>query len=254
MNNPSFYLRPVVLSRNEHRQAKVQPEPSSYAFAAGINSVPLVVSEFAEAAKEYPIVFVQAKEVVTPVALLGLRGGENIFVDSHGNWNAGYIPAFIRRYPFVLSEDEPRPAGGAVVCVDESYSGFGDVDGEALFDEDGNHTDTLHRVAQFLKDYHRQQQETRGFAMQLKRRELMAGMDARVDLADGRQLSLAGMYVVDERKVLSLDDKDVLEYFREGGLPWIYFHLMSLSNMSGLAERIASRAFSENSPSPAEIH
>lgn len=80
-------------------------------FAGETNSVILAGVEFSEAAKEYPIVFTQAGDKVVPVALLGLRNEENLFVDGKGGWDGRYIPSFVRRYPFILAETGgDRPA------------------------------------------------------------------------------------------------------------------------------------------------
>ena len=100
-------------------------------FAGETNSVILAGVEFSEAAKEYPIVFTQAGDKVVPVAMLGLRNEENLFVDDKGGWDGRYIPSFVRRYPFVLAET--GETGQQAVCIDDAYEGFNDDEGEPLF-------------------------------------------------------------------------------------------------------------------------
>ena len=106
-----FYEKPVPLSSVNHADWTLRlPEPR-FGFAASINSVVLAGIEFVEASKDYPIVFAKAADALVPVALLGLRETNNLYVDASGDWlNGHYVPAFIRRYPFVLAEGPgPEP-------------------------------------------------------------------------------------------------------------------------------------------------
>ena len=99
-----FYQRPVVLNRQSHRSLKVKNTTPNFTFARQTNSVPIAGVEFARAALEYPIVFAgPSPDKILPAVLLGIRENENLFVDADGKWANAYIPAFIRRYPFVLA-------------------------------------------------------------------------------------------------------------------------------------------------------
>ena len=111
MANLLFYKNPVPLNKNDHKDKKISSIGQNFMFAGQTNSVILAGVEFGEAAKEYPIVFSQAGDKVVPVALLGLRNEENLFVDDKGGWDGRYIPSFVRRYPFILAETGgDRPA------------------------------------------------------------------------------------------------------------------------------------------------
>ena len=117
MANLLFYQKPVPINKNDHKSKKIRGTDNNFKFAGKTNSVILAGVEFSEAAKEYPLVFALAGERIIPVALLGLRNEENLFLNEDGSWDARYIPAFVRRYPFVLAETgEP---GQRVVCIDE---------------------------------------------------------------------------------------------------------------------------------------
>jgi hypothetical protein len=111
-----FYQKPVVLNRETHRNLKLRATPS-FAYAAGTNSVPLTGNEFAVAARQFPILFVpDANRQPTPIALLGLRRDENLFVEPDGRWSGCNVPAFVRRYPYLLAE-KGAPDDFAV-CID----------------------------------------------------------------------------------------------------------------------------------------
>src|SRR3954469_11926599 len=103
MSDTVYYEKPVLLDRDRHRKRRVKPS-SSFAFARKANSLYLAGVEFNEACKEYAIVFTRLAGGVAPVAVLGLRNQENLYIDADNRWAAAYIPAFVRRYPFVLAE------------------------------------------------------------------------------------------------------------------------------------------------------
>ena len=238
MANLLFYDKPVALNKVAHKDAKIKPLDGDYSFARNTNSVVLAGIEFTEAAKEYPIVFAKAGDTAVPVALLGLRNSENLFVDSKGKWNSKYIPAFVRRYPFVLAEMQQE--NQRVVCIDESYSGFNEEEGEALFGEDGEPNQLLKQAMEFLEEYQRQYMRTEAFLKRLTDNDLLMSLNARVDLVDGQQFALSGLLAVDEKKLLQLEDAKALEFLRSGELAWIYCHLMSLGCMGQMVDRIAA--------------
>ena len=238
-----FYDKPVALNKVTHKDTKITPLGADYSFARQTNSVILAGIEFTEAAKEYPIVFAQSGESVVPVALLGLRNEENLFISDDTSWDAKYIPAFVRRYPFVLAA--APDSDQQVVCIDESYAGFDASDGEALFAEDGEPTELLTKAMEFLEEYQRQYARTSTFLKRLQDNDLLMSLNAKVDLVDGQQFSLTGLLAVDERKLLQLDDDKALELFRSGELSWIYCHLMSLGCMARMVDRIAARELPE---------
>ena len=231
-----FYDKPVLLNRESHKTKRIAPN-GSFAFAKRANSLYLAGVEFSEACKEYPIVFTQIGQgKIVPVAILGLREAENLFVDADNKWQASYIPAFVRRYPFVLAELQGQQMG---VCIDEGYSGLSDTDGEALFDSKGNNTPFLQNALDFLNRYQVEYLRTERFCSRLKDLGLLMEMNAKADLFDGTSFVVNGLMVVDERKLLQLADAQALDVFRSGELSWIYAHLVSLSNLNRLVDRLA---------------
>jgi hypothetical protein len=232
-----FYDKPVLLNRETHKTKKIAPS-ADYAFASKANSLYMAGVEFTEACKEYPIVFTQAADGKTvPVVVLGLREGENLFVGADGKWGATYVPAFVRRYPFVLAQLEGQQMG---VCIDEGYSGLNETQGEALFDSKGNNTPFLQNALDFLNRYQVEHLRTDRFCQRLKDHGLLMEMNAKADLVDGTSFMVNGLLVVDERKLLQLSDAQALEVFRAGELSWVYAHLVSLSNLNRLVDKLAN--------------
>jgi hypothetical protein len=249
MSDSAYYEKPVLLDREKHRTRKVLPG-SSFAFAGRANSLYLAAAEFNEACKEYAIVFTRsANGKVVPVVMLGLRAKENLFVDGQGNWQGRYVPAFVRRYPFVLAQLPGQAAMG--VCIDEAYSGLNDKEGEALFDAQGGYTPFLQNAVDFLDQYQREYLRTEAFCQRLEQAGLLMEMNARADLVDGRTFTIASLLVVDEKKLLALPDATALALFRSGELHLVSMHLLSLSNMKSLVDKMAQRREPQPPPAPA---
>jgi len=175
---------------------------------------------------------------MVPVAMLGLRVRENLFVDDEGQWGARYIPAFVRRYPFVLAQLGGDQLG---VCIDEAYDGFNQKEGEKLFDDQGANTPFLANAVDFLERYQREFGRTELFCQRLEQAGLLREMNAQANLADGRSFRVESLYVVDEPKLMSLPDAVALSLFRSGEMHLVSMHLVSLSNMQVLVDRMAKR-------------
>ena len=230
-----FYEKPVELNKQAHSKIRYISEGRKYAFARNTNSVILSGVEFSEAGKEFPVVFVSGSEnKVVPVALLGLRSSENLFVDASGDWQARYIPAFVRRYPFALAEVED----GFRVCMDSACEALQEREGDSLFDDKGNNSPFLENILNFLREFQQEHSRTETFVQKLQELELLKPLNASVKLPDGEQLTLQGLLVVDEPKLLELEDKAALSLFRSGELGWIYTHLASIANLGHLADRV----------------
>jgi hypothetical protein len=239
MADPLNYGKPVLLDRIKHRRTHVRPG-AGFAFARNTNSLYVAAVEFNEAAKEYAIVFTRSGTggQPVPVLLLGMRDRENLFLGEGDRWDGRYVPAFVRRYPFVLAQ---APQEQLAVCIDEACPGLSESEGEALFDGEGKETPFLKNTLTFLTDYQREYARTEAFCKRLDEAGLLTEMNARADLKDGNSYTVNGMLMVDEKKLLALPDATVLSLFRTGELHLVSIHLASLSNMQRLADRLALR-------------
>ena len=247
-----FYERPVPLNRVDHKDLRLKGV-QDMKFAMKAHSVPLTGVEFSIAARDLLIVFAgnEAKDA-GPVALLGLREGENLFLDNEGQWSSNaYMPAFIRRYPFVLAEKpEGQPGEDLTVFLDEDYAGFDKTVGERLFNEDGSDTELLTKAVAFLGEFQQNVARTRWLVEQLNKHELLIPRSVRlqrgaVDSPESHAINLNGLFVVDEEKLRNLDEKTTHEFAKEGMFGWIFAHLLSLSNIDRLARRLEARELAE---------
>lgn len=243
MAGPSFYNNVVPLNRERHRNLKLRAEDRA-SFAAGTHIVPLAAVELYEAACDYPIVFAGGADA-SPLAILGLRAGENLFIDAEGRWTQGsYIPAFVRRYPFILSRGG-QTSSDFTVCLDEGYSGFSETEGTPLFDEEGKESELVGRVVGLLQEFLTETERTRRFVERLNSLELLTVKSSQVQDAKGRTFTLNDFRMVDEKKLKELGDDVLGELHRAGYLGCIYAHLVSLGNLTRLASRVPAAPAAE---------
>ena len=234
-----MYERLVPIDRAQHRKLRIHQGPGRMGFARETNSVLLAATELPLAALDYPCVFVQSGDQHTLIAVVGLRDKENLLIDAGGNWaEHSYVPAFVRRYPFVLAE---QPGSNELtLCVDESFDGLDETQGEALFDEQGQNTPYLAQLQNFLLSFHQDMQATARFAQRLA--ELGVLVDRSIDCQiNGGRMTLNGFKVVDEARLRDLSAEVVHELFSSGALGWVHAHLLSLNNVNKLGARLSQR-------------
>ncbi len=240
MTEVLFYERVVPLNRETHRDLKLRAEVEGYRFARNVISVPVVGVEFPAVSREYPILFTGAGGENLPVAMVGLRPGENLYIEADNRWSEStYVPAFVRRYPFVFAKSGSDDR--LTVCVDDSSVKLGSESGTPLFDESGNESQLLKQTLAFLQDFQAHIERTRKFVIRLDELGLLKTRDLQAVLQDGSRFLLRDFRVVDEEKLQGLADGDVLSFFRSGELAWIQAHLLSVSNTSRLLERLMRR-------------
>lgn len=245
MINSALYREPQLLDPAQHRTLRMGTL-ADFSITKGMHGVFVTATEMPQAALEFPLVFVHTGErdaagrpTVSPIVLLGVAQNENLFVDGTC-WDARYIPAFIRRYPFLTAT--LRQAGATGVMIDRAWSGFSQADGEPLFEADDTPAPALKRAMDFLEMFETEAQRTRMFCSRLVELELLKEMKADATLPDGVTLSIDGFLVIDEHKLHRLDDAVVLEMHRNGMLMLLHLHLASLTNLRGMVERKARRA------------
>jgi hypothetical protein len=221
----------------------------NFEFSSKINSVPLTAIEFREAESDYPIVFAGNKEAVMPAVILGLREGENLYLSSDGKWDARYVPAFVRRYPFVFakSDDEQR----FNLCIDEQFSGFnGDGRGERLFTDDGVPTPYVENILKFLQEYQLQFHRTERFCKRILDLDLLEPMQAQVEMNSGERYSLGGFMAINREKLKELPGDKLAELAKTDELELIYLHLQSMRNFGALRDRLGLARAGQATPTP----
>jgi hypothetical protein len=238
-----FYSKPEPLSRELHSKIGLRRVDKPFGFAAGANVVPLTVGEFPIAGLSYPIIF--AGDRYQPLAVMGVNAGANLFVSADGSFEVGaYIPAYIRRYPFVLANDQSR--GQLVVCIDRAASMLGEDFDLPFFNENGEPTDYTNGCVQFCNDFETEGRRTESFINLLKDLDLFEVKQATFTPAGpggapGQPQVIAEYFAVSEQKVKALPSEKLLELVANGALGQIYAHLMSLGGWDRLVALTVAR-------------
>jgi SapC len=236
-NAPLFYGRPRPLDKVKDATIKIS-RPSHYRFAAKANAIPLVAPEFPEAAAHYPIVFAKGPSPI-PAAVTGLEEQQNLFVGENGQWqNGAYLPAYIRRYPFILMDDSENKQ--FILCLDET-SEMLSTTGEYAFFEKGEPTPFIQEAMNFCVSLRQQGEATDAFMTALQEHDLLMENNAEVKFANGETLALGGFLIINPEKFDQLPDNVILEWRRQGWLGLVYAHLLSTHRWQALVEMAALR-------------
>lgn len=241
--NVLFYAQPEPLSIETHGKLGVNPVDKPYAFVGKTNLVPLTVTEFAAAGLSYPVIFVG--DTKQPCAVMGLRQDENLFVDATGEFRGdAYIPAFVRRYPFVFANDEQ--AQRLILCVDRKAP-FLTEGGEVPLFKDGEPSDYTKQAMEFCNSFEQERMRTEAFLALLTENDLFETRTANFtprnpDGSAGEVQTIAEYFAVSEDKLKGLSPEKLAELRDNGALGQIYAHLVSLMGWDRLIAMAFQRA------------
>lgn len=226
-----MFKKARLLNKEVDKEMTISPM-KHYKHTRGINYVPISMLEVSESAKYYPVFFLEEQDSsLIPFVILGLKEGENAFVNNSGEWRKGrYIPALFRAYPFVLSQTENNYS----IAFDEAYEGLNQKDGTRVFGDDGELSEFGKGIVKYLEEVYSNLEGTKALTKLLKELDLFKKIDATVE-KNGEKFVLAGLLQIDTEKLNSLSDENLLKLAKTGGLNLIYGHLSSLTNFKNLA-------------------
>lgn len=227
---PLLYKDLAPLSSVDHATWRVRGL-DHLGFVKHDHAIPVTIDEFALAQRHYPIVFSVGDNPV-PLALMGLNEGVNTFVDDDGKvTEAVYIPAYLRRYPFLLAKLRPD-AEELSLCFDPTSEVLGEFeDGEVLF-VDGQTTEAVTRILSFCQEFEQSGMKTGQFMAELAEQGLL--MEGEVSIqpdGEAQPFVYRGFQMVDETKLRDLRGDVLRKMMQSGLLPLIHAHLFSLQTM-----------------------
>ena len=229
----------ALLNNVDHQDLRVITERSAE-YGDDLMFVPTFPNEFRNVQAEYPILFHRNDQgEYYPVALFGFRDRENLYLDEAG-WHAHYIPAMVRRQPFLIGyqEDKDNPGGDSirVLSIDMDHPRVNRDSGEALFQPLGGRTEFLEDMANLLEIIFEGSEHNKAFVAALTEHELIESVTFDITLDDGSRNQLLGFYAIDEDRLQSLPGS-VLEHFsREGFLMPLFMALASTGNIRRLVD------------------
>ena len=234
---PLFFKRVVGVNPQLHGHLKLD-RGLGYRFAASAQSVPIGITEFDATAQHFPILFTTGPNPV-PVALLGLREGENLFVRPDGTWQAdAYVPAYVRAFPFIFVEDAGTKS--MFVGMEPDAEQIRPDAGQPLF-EDGRPSAALNEAVQFCQAFREAVTAAANFGRALEAAKLLEEEEATVNFTIGGTARIRGFKIVKPERLAEVDDATFLDWRRMGYLNAIYAHLFSAGRWGRLIELGAPR-------------
>lgn len=221
---PMFYKNPVLLDGQKHKNLSLVKD-FGLGFTNESNAVPVNLIELPQVAHFYPIAF-SNDGMATPVAILGVRNDENLFVNKKGEWvKDTYVPSYIRRYPFILTE--VNDGQSLSLCIDKTDGVTAENGNNPLFDGEANPTELAKNAMEFCKSYHAASLQTQEFSKALAASNLLVERTAELSVKGGQKISFSGFCIIDEEKFNKMDDATFAEWRQKGWIGAIYAHLFS---------------------------
>ena len=234
---PLFYNALEPLNSGQHANMKIRRIDNAPAMGAA-HAIPATVDEFALLQRHYPIVFSTGGEPV-PLALMGLNEGTNAFLDATGlpHDSSIYIPAYLRRYPFLLARLRPD-SDELSLCFDPKSGAIGEFeDGEPLFNGT-EPSEATKAVLAFCEQFETAGQRTSAFMQELVKSDLLMDGEVAIQPEGAPQpFVYRGFRMVDEEKLRELRGDELRKMNQNGMLALIYAHLFSLSQIREVFSR-----------------
>jgi hypothetical protein len=236
-----IYGAAEAVNKQKHKEWSVK-SGADFSFASEVISVPLTAVEFIPASQDFAIVFSGEGDNIMPVAVMGVRENENLYIKADGSIDATYAPAFLRRYPFVFSSNDE--GSNFTLCIDEGFEGCNqDNRGERLFDSEGEQTQYLSGVLDFLKDYQSHFYRTQAFCKMLKEYDLLEPMGAQFTApVTAEKLTLTGFMAINRQKLKELSGDKLEKLAKTDALELCYVHLQSMRNFNKMLAKIGVAA------------
>lgn len=235
---PLFYSKPVLLDSRKHGDLSLSSN-IGFGFSGKINAVPINLVEMPQIAHFYPIAFSNDGSA-TPVAILGVRNDENLFVNPDGSWREDhYVPAYIRRYPFIFTEMEKGDR--LSLCIDENEDFLIKDDSNPFFDKEGKPAELAQNAMEFCKSYHAAAQQTLDFSKALIDANVLVDRQAEISVNDNQKINFSGFKIIDEERFNTIDDKKFVEWRKHGWLAGAYAHLFSGMHWGNITKIINER-------------
>ncbi len=238
---PLFYNGLEPLSSETHANWRIRQQDSA-PFLVGQHAIPVTTDEFPLVQRHMPIVFSVGDDAI-PLALMGLNEGVNVFIGDDGKLVEPnfYVPAYVRRYPYMLARLRPD-ADELSLCFDPTSEAIGPFDeGDALF-ENGQPSQVTKAILDFAEQFEQAGARTQNFMNELREQELLMDGEVTIQMEENQQpFVYRGFQMINEEKLAGLRGDQLRKMSQSGMLPLLYAHLFSLSLMRELFGRQAQQ-------------
>lgn len=230
----------IALNQQVHQALRINTQVVE-AQASQLNMIPVVLSEFLKLAVQFPIALTKNKDTgrFVCVALFGFQENENLFIKDQ-EWDSLYVPLQIRRQPFFLGNSD-QGNDEFVVCIDTSHKSVQQeetkLDGEAIFDKEGNATPYLENIKTVLAELLNGESHTQIFIKTLADLNLLQSMQLEITFENGESTRVEGIYTINEENLKHLSAIDITNLHQQNYLAPIYTMITSLGHIYGLVNR-----------------
>ena len=237
-----FGYKKIAPLRRDHKVRL--PAPGAVPeFARTLNAIPISFAEFAPASRDYPITFTSGDSgaTYTPVVVLGLGSGENLFCSGQSWAPNTYVPAYARRYPFCMAKvtlDKVQQQN-RLICVETDH--VDDAAGESMFDAQGQPVEKWKAMERLLTEYEADLERSREMCSILADYGLFEPFTMQAKFNQGGTMQLTGMHRASDKKLELLNAAQLKNLLKKGILARVYAHLLSLDNFARLLDRRAAR-------------
>lgn len=246
---PILYNGLVPLNSNEHGKYRLRPAEAA-PFLKSQHAIPLTIDEFVSAQRFVPIIFSAGADPV-PLALMGLNEGINTFLDDEGKLRGpAYVPAYVRRYPWMLARLRPD-SDELSLCFDPTSEIIGEFEDGELLLEDNQPTELTKNILKFCEEFEQAAHRTGLFMKELKEYDLI--MDGEVSIqvpGNDKPFIYRGFGMVNEEKLRDLRGDQLRKMSQNGMLPLIHAHLFSLQLMREIFNQQIEQGKMPNAPVP----
>jgi hypothetical protein len=238
-----FYKKPEPLNLEQHRKLGLNPTSTPFIFAKTAHALPLIVGEFGPASLNYPVIF--AGSDYQPLAVMSIRMNENLFINDQGSFPDNvYIPAFVRRYPFVFAHDTGQDQ--MILCIDRGADIVAENAEVPLFNN-GELSDFTKQCMEFCSNFEQERRRTEEFVKMLRELDVFELREvnftpSRADGSPGETVKISEHFSPSEEKMKALPDATQLDLVKSGAMQQIHLHWNSLLNWERLISETMRRA------------
>ncbi len=229
---PLFYKNVVPLDVKRHANLRIGPTAQPLEYARQANVIPALVDEFELAMADLPIAFLPGADLPSAVFVTGAAPGTNAFISDDGLWTGAYIPAYLRRYPFIIGDVAD---GQSLLCIDDTYPGLGEQTGERFFSETGEREAPLVQALTLAQSYRDAAARTEAFCGMLRDFGLLQSATLDTTTPDGAKSVVHGILIIDQAALAALSAEQLHKLHAAGFLKAIYNQIASLRSVSKLS-------------------
>ena len=237
---PLFYKTVVPFNKQTHGDLALPAEAPDYFFAAKTDIIPVLSGEVPHALQHYPLIFIKdgttASAAPTLAALVGMGDGKNQFIDEHGQWRIdSYIPAWVRRYPFLLARNDSEQNNSLLAFDPEAtiFTALGDK--QRLVEKDGEPSARLQQIMEFQKEFEAIALATQKMVQDLHDAKVLEEGTLTIKSPQSEETrNVQGFLMVNENKLRELPAAETEKLQKSGAMGLAYAQIFSMVNLRRL--------------------